>query len=212
VSWRAEILDRRVEIELDPLAPDVRQRLLRIAELIEMLGLAAMHEPYVKHLDRKLWEMRKGQRRDRPSHLRDRQRGTRRGRSCLREKDAEDSAGGVGDGSNAGEGGDVMGIPLKKSAKRWMREPGFKAGYDALDEEFSLAALLIEARARANLTQAELAKRMGTSQSTIARLESGKAKPSLSTLRRLAKATGLRLKISLEPAPRPKKARRERAE
>jgi transcriptional regulator with XRE-family HTH domain len=52
---------------------------------------------------------------------------------------------------------------------------------------------------------------MGSSQSTIARLESGKAKPSLSSLRRLAKATGLRLKISLEPAPRPKKARRERA-
>ena len=92
-----------------------------------------------------------------------------------------------------------MGIPLKKIAKRWKKEPEFQAGYDALEEEFALASLLIEARTRSKLTQAELAEKMGTSQSTIARLESGKGKPSLSTLRRLAKATGMRLKISLEP-------------
>ena len=53
-----EILDRRVEQELDELAPDVRQRFLRIAELIERHGPAAVHEPYVKHLEGKLWEMR----------------------------------------------------------------------------------------------------------------------------------------------------------
>ena len=35
--------------------------------------------------------------------------------------------------------GNVMGIPLKKIARRWMTEPGFKAGYDALEEEFSEA-------------------------------------------------------------------------
>jgi transcriptional regulator with XRE-family HTH domain len=104
-----------------------------------------------------------------------------------------------------------MAIPLKRVAKRWMKEPGFKTGYDALEDEFSLASLLIEARTRANLTQAELAERMGTSQSTIARLESGKAKPSLSTLRRLAKATGLGLKISFEPKPRSKRDRGKRA-
>jgi transcriptional regulator with XRE-family HTH domain len=104
-----------------------------------------------------------------------------------------------------------MTISLRKVAKRWMKEPGFKAGYDAVEEEFSLASLLIEARTRAKLTQGELAERMGTSQSTIARLESGKAKPSLSTLRRLAKATGMQLKISLEPKPRSKKDRGKRA-
>jgi transcriptional regulator with XRE-family HTH domain len=106
----------------------------------------------------------------------------------------------------------VMGIPLKKVAKRWMKEPGFREGYDALEEEFSVASMLIAARTRANLTQAELAKKMGTSQSTIARLESGAAKPSLSTLRRLAKATGMQLKISLEPRKsRSKKERGKRA-
>ena len=72
-----------------------------------------------------------------------------------------------------------MGIPLKKVAKRWMKEPGFKEGYDALEDEFALASQLIEARSRAGLTQAEVAEKMGTSQSTVARLESGGAKPSL---------------------------------
>ena len=58
MPWRVEILDRRVERELDELAADVRQRFLRIAELIECHGPAGVHEPYVKHLDGKLWEMR----------------------------------------------------------------------------------------------------------------------------------------------------------
>ena len=103
-----------------------------------------------------------------------------------------------------------MSIPLKKIAKRWMKEPGFREGYDALEEEFSVASMLIAARTRANLTQAELAEKMGTSQSTIARLESGAAKPSLSTLRRYAKATGARLKITLEPKARSEKDRGKR--
>jgi phage-related protein len=58
VFWRVEILDHRVVKELDALAQDVRQRFLRIAQLIEEHGLASMHEPYVKHLEGKLWEMR----------------------------------------------------------------------------------------------------------------------------------------------------------
>jgi phage-related protein len=58
MTWRIEILDRRVERELEALAQDVRQRFLRIAELIEKHGVAAMCEPHVKHLEGKLWEMR----------------------------------------------------------------------------------------------------------------------------------------------------------
>lgn len=58
MTWRVEILDRRVERELEALARDVRQRFLRIAELIERYGVAAMREPHVKHLEGKLWEMR----------------------------------------------------------------------------------------------------------------------------------------------------------
>jgi len=105
----------------------------------------------------------------------------------------------------------VMGIPVKRIKKRWMKEPGFKEGYDALEEEFSLASMLIEARTRARLSQAELAKRMGTSQSTIARLESGTAKPSLSTLERFAQATGTRVRVSIEPTEKSRKRRPRRA-
>jgi transcriptional regulator with XRE-family HTH domain len=102
-----------------------------------------------------------------------------------------------------------MSTPVSKLKKRWMKEPGFKEGYDALAEEFALASMLIQARAKARLSQEELAERMGTSQSTIARLESGAAKPSLSTLERFAKATGTRVRVSLVPAaPRKKKPRK----
>jgi phage-related protein len=58
VSWSVEILDHRVAKELDALASDVRQRFARIVEMIEQHGMTAMREPYVKHLEGKLWEMR----------------------------------------------------------------------------------------------------------------------------------------------------------
>jgi transcriptional regulator with XRE-family HTH domain len=58
---------------------------------------------------------------------------------------------------------------------------------------------MIQARAHARLTQAQLARRMGTTQAVIARLESGRTKPSTRTLERLAEATGMRLRISFEP-------------
>jgi transcriptional regulator with XRE-family HTH domain len=100
-----------------------------------------------------------------------------------------------------------MAIPIGRLKKRWMKEPGFKAGYDALHEEFTIASMLIEARLRVNLSQQQLAERMGTSQSTIARLESGTAKPSFTTLERIAKATGTRVRISLEPTAQPRHRR-----
>jgi len=86
--------------------------------------------------------------------------------------------------------------------KQWMKSPAFKREYDALEEEFAIAGELIRARARAKLTQAQVAKRMGTTQSVVARLESGATKPSLRTLERYAKATGARpvLKLVAERA------------
>jgi len=81
-----------------------------------------------------------------------------------------------------------------------MSDPEFKREYDALEEEFALLTSLIRARTRAGLTQAELAQRMGTTQSVVARLESGRGKPSTRTLERYAKATGTTLRITLEAA------------
>jgi transcriptional regulator with XRE-family HTH domain len=105
----------------------------------------------------------------------------------------------------------VVRISVKKVAQRWMEEPGFKEGYDALYDELSLASQLIEARARSGLTQAQVADRMGTSQSAVARLESGTARPSLSTLKRFAQATGARVRITLESKGKAKRHRDKRA-
>ena len=67
-----------------------------------------------------------------------------------------------------------------------------------LKSEFALARAVIEARIAANLTQAQLARKMSTTQSAVARLESGKSLPSTKTLERLAEATGTRLRITFE--------------
>jgi ribosome-binding protein aMBF1 (putative translation factor) len=79
---------------------------------------------------------------------------------------------------------------------KWMKDVKYQKAYEALDEEFALATAMIEARSRAGLTQNQLAERMKTTQSTIARLESGKAMPSGKTLQKFAAATGSKLKIA----------------
>lgn len=83
--------------------------------------------------------------------------------------------------------------------KRLMENPEFRAEYDKADAEFRLIEALVQARTQARLSQAELARRLGTTQSAIARLEGGGVSPTLSTLRRYAEATGTRLEISLVP-------------
>lgn len=81
--------------------------------------------------------------------------------------------------------------------KRWMANPKFRKEYAKADAEFAIIEALIRARTKARLSQAELAKRLGTTQSAVARLESGGISPSLSTLRRYAEATGTRLHLEL---------------
>lgn len=89
-------------------------------------------------------------------------------------------------------------IPLSTLFEEWHKDPEYVREYAALEEEFALAKALIKARADADLTQEEIAKRMGTTQSAIARLEGGKSRPSTATLAKFAKATGTRLRVSFE--------------
>lgn len=93
-----------------------------------------------------------------------------------------------------------MTIPFRELKKRWMKDPAFRQEHDALEPEFAVARQLIEARTRAGLTQQELADRMGTTQPVIARLESGRQKPTTKTLERFAKATGSKVEIRLVAA------------
>jgi predicted transcriptional regulator len=83
--------------------------------------------------------------------------------------------------------------------RKMLSNPVIKKEYDALEEEFALASELIGARAKAKLSQAQVAKRMGTSQSAVARLESGHA-PSLTSLRKYARAVGRKVQIKLAKA------------
>jgi transcriptional regulator with XRE-family HTH domain len=83
--------------------------------------------------------------------------------------------------------------------KRWLKNEKYRRAHEALEAEFALAAAVIEARKHAGLTQQQLARKMGTTQPVIARLEGGNAQPSLRTLERLADATGSQLVITLQP-------------
>ena len=58
MKWVVEILNDAVLAELEALPMDMRARLTRIIDLIEDIGLERLREPYVKHLEGKLWEMR----------------------------------------------------------------------------------------------------------------------------------------------------------
>ncbi|MDE0703900.1 MAG: helix-turn-helix transcriptional regulator [Rhodospirillaceae bacterium] len=80
---------------------------------------------------------------------------------------------------------------------RFMQDPEFREEYARADDKFALIEALVRARTAAKLTQAELARRLGTTQSAIARLEGGRVSPSFATLRRYAEATGTRLTVGL---------------
>ena len=87
---------------------------------------------------------------------------------------------------------------LKKLKSEWMSDSATRTEYMSLADEFIMARELIAARARAGMTQAEVAERMGTTQSVVARLEGGKRQPSLRTVQRYAKAIGCRAVVRLE--------------
>lgn len=87
----------------------------------------------------------------------------------------------------------------KELKARALERADVKTEYDRLDEEFRFLDEFLKARAAAGVTQAEVAERIGTTQSAIARLESGKGKhsPSIATLEKYAHALGCRLELRL---------------
>ncbi len=89
--------------------------------------------------------------------------------------------------------------------KRILKDPEVKAAYDAMEPEFALAAEFIRARARVKMTQADVAKRMKTTQSVVARIESGRSSVSMSSIQRYADAVGAKLVLKLEPVRTPRK-------
>jgi len=86
---------------------------------------------------------------------------------------------------------------LAQFKARAFARPGVKKAYDDLGDEFAFLDEVLKARAEAGLTQGEVAARVGTTQSAIARLESAQPKhsPSIATLQRYAKALGCKVEI-----------------
>lgn len=93
---------------------------------------------------------------------------------------------------------------------RWMKSPAYAKQYEALTDEYRLASEIIAARTQANMTQEQLATKMRTKQTAIARLESGAVMPSTRTLARIAAATGMTMQVRFVPrVPAKKKAVRQ---
>jgi transcriptional regulator with XRE-family HTH domain len=88
---------------------------------------------------------------------------------------------------------------LKQFKLRALARPDVKREYNRIAEEFEFLDQILNARAAAGLTQADVATHMGTTQSAVARLEStiGKHSPSIATLRRYALALGYKLQLRL---------------
>ena len=84
----------------------------------------------------------------------------------------------------------------KKHMEMVVGDPEYARAFADMEVEFQLAGELIKARIRSGLTQKQLAEKMGTTQSSLARLESGNSLPSLRSLKKYAYATGSKIKIS----------------
>lgn len=84
--------------------------------------------------------------------------------------------------------------------RKWQKDSAYRSAYEALEDEFAIMSALIKARTASGLTQDEVAKRMGTTQPAVARLEGRAHRASLQTIKSYANATGHRVVIKLERA------------
>lgn len=87
----------------------------------------------------------------------------------------------------------------KQLRAKALRRPEVKAAFDDLSDAYALLDEFLKARTEQGLTQAQVAERIGTTQSAVARMESGRGRhsPSLATLTRYAEALGCKLELRL---------------
>ncbi len=88
---------------------------------------------------------------------------------------------------------------VRELHEEWIKDPEYREAYKASQPQYELISALLDARGHAGIDQEELAERMGIHVSAIARLEGWRSNPSVNTLRRVAEATGTKLKISFVP-------------
>ena len=90
-------------------------------------------------------------------------------------------------------------IPFEKLKADLMKNPKFRQEYEKLEPEFAIARTIIEARIKDKVSQEQLAKKMGTGQAVISRLEGASSSPSLSLIKRLASALNLKVELRFTP-------------
>lgn len=181
--------------ELNALTADMRARLARTGWLIAADGLERVGAPHVRQLTGPLWEIRLS---GRDGVARALCVGPAGGGARVREEDPAHAAPGDQVGAGSREGGIAMST-LEELHGRWSRDADYRESHERLGAEFELARALVEDRARAGMTQADLAARMKTTRSAVARLEGGRVPPSTRTLERVARTTGTRLRIQFDP-------------
>lgn len=81
--------------------------------------------------------------------------------------------------------------------KKFLKDPEIRAEYEKLQPEYAVIEAIIKARIQTGFTQKELAEKIGTKQSVISRLESGRANPSIGFLKKMATAMNLKFSIQL---------------
>lgn len=92
-----------------------------------------------------------------------------------------------------------MGKNFRETLNEQLKDPAFKAEWDASEAEYQIIKSMLEARHRKDITQKQLSEITGIAQADISRIENGNANPSLQTLVRLAAGMGMRLKIEFVP-------------
>lgn len=92
-----------------------------------------------------------------------------------------------------------MGKNSRETLDEMMKDPEFKAEWDAFEPEFAIMQAMVDARRQSGMTQKQLAEKTGINQADISKLERGNGNPSLRTLRRLAEGMGMRVKLAFEP-------------
>ena len=195
--WKIKFLNQEVLDELKALPLDQQAGFTWIADLIQEWSGDDQRTVCETLRARALGNSHERQGRYFSGALRHRQGTTGLGGQGIRQKNAEDTTEGNQAGSEESEGDHMT--DYNDIRKEWMQDPEFVKEYEALEQEFSLASAMIAARAHADMTQQDVAGKMGTSQSYIARLEGGAVSPTMKALRRYAEATGSRVKITFEP-------------
>jgi ribosome-binding protein aMBF1 (putative translation factor) len=89
-------------------------------------------------------------------------------------------------------------ISTEKLHKKWIKNPEYLREYQKLEPEFQIARQIIGARIKSKMSQEELAKKAGTGQAVISRLEGMNSKPSISLLEKVAKALNTKIHVTVQ--------------